>query len=120
MTDKELKDYLLEKIDSCYKIKSGNDIYWLHDENYNRKKKLAQLNGIQIDVPTEIDYNKLMFFQDNKCLYIDIKFWNFLLNKYLEQNLIFDDLVLSISPFIKEKFQMDTFKLEDFIKKFVY
>ncbi len=84
MNDDKLIKWFDEKLYNCYHIEKGNNIYWIYcGKNYNRAKKLANIDGRKIDIPK---HKKILFQQDlvNKVFYCDHNnIWKFL-NKHTD------------------------------------
>jgi hypothetical protein len=105
MTNEELKDWFLDKYNSCYPtthIYFPNYIFMIYDINYIRKKKLANILDKEVEYPTEvkgdclfsldfqynifnIDYDKIWSFIESNCTVDVINFMGEI-TKYCELN----------------------------------
>jgi hypothetical protein len=96
MTKEELKDWFLDKFNSCYSVKHNDypdSIFMIYDTNYIRKKKLANILNKEVEYPTEIkgdilfEYNYEYLF----CNYNNI--WSFFEVNYIDNYLEIKKLI---------------------------
>jgi len=93
MTNEELSDWFLTKLNLCYQIisdKFPNRIFWIYDYQYIRKNKLCELNNKKITAPTKIK-GHCLFEQDtkNKVLFCDYyEIWSFYSKNYITNNFL--------------------------------
>lgn len=90
MSNEELSNWLLNKLNSCYQIitEDKKTIFWIYDEKFIRKQKLCKLNNQEIKQPTKFDNAQCIFEQTVNCtdLWIDEKIWNFFYEQTLYSN----------------------------------
>ena len=83
MSENILINWFEEKINNCYHIiKDDGDIIWVYDKNYIRKKKLAEIIGKKLSLPTTYKNENILFYQDqvNKFFECDYEhIWLFLM-----------------------------------------
>ena len=85
MGKEELIKWFANILYNCYHYKLDNDdILWVYDPVYVRKKKLGILLNKEVELPP-YDENKVVFYQDQKnkllyCSYAEI--WSFLYDNY--------------------------------------
>ena len=103
MSTDDLRNWLLDKLLSCYPVASENldyQIYWYYDESYIRKNKLLKLNNISNDDLLNHKINgECLFIQDtsNKFIWCDHKYiWNFLESNYTENEYNINTLIEKI------------------------
>ncbi len=75
MSKKELKDWLLDKLNCCYRITSDNypgAIFWMYDKRYVRKIKMCEIEKLESSEPIKIK-GVCLFEQDTyaKCFYCE-------------------------------------------------
>lgn len=67
----DLIDWFDEKLNNCYHLEEDNgNVVWFYDKNYIRMKKIADIEGKEIDIP-KFDAKKVMFYQDNENKFFD-------------------------------------------------
>jgi len=102
----ELKKWLLNKFNGCYKAKylNNENIFYFYDEQFVRQKKLSRIVGDEIIYPSSVkgkclfeqDTDELLLFCDYTEIWSVIKTNYILTPKYLESD--YND----IRSFIKE------------------
>jgi hypothetical protein len=98
MTNYELSNWFINKLNSCYPI-IINDypeyIFWIYDEKFIRKYKICKINNNIITIPNKVS-GICLFQQDlkNKKFYCDYRnIWSFFIDNYKDN---YNDIQLLI------------------------